>query len=110
MAAKPKAPKSPFMSAVPRPFSGRRNGFTGSISLLITGDEEGPAINATVKVLDWIKAEGGIPVHCPVAEFGPSSATGHKTDEAVAVADQEALTEIYLGVLEANFANPPCPA
>lgn len=27
----------------------------GSISLLITGDEEGPAINGTVKVLGWLK-------------------------------------------------------
>lgn len=30
----------------------------GSISLLITGDEEGPAINGTVKVLDWLKQRG----------------------------------------------------
>jgi succinyl-diaminopimelate desuccinylase len=27
----------------------------GSISFLITGDEEGDAINGTVKVLDWLK-------------------------------------------------------
>ena len=27
-----------------------------SISLLITGDEEGPAINGTVKVLEWMEA------------------------------------------------------
>ena len=30
----------------------------GSISLLITGDEEGPAINGTVKLLEWAKARG----------------------------------------------------
>ncbi len=30
----------------------------GSISLLITGDEEGPAINGTPKMLDWLKARG----------------------------------------------------
>ena len=30
----------------------------GSISLLITGDEEGPAINGTRKVLDWMAEEG----------------------------------------------------
>ncbi|MBR9973389.1 succinyl-diaminopimelate desuccinylase [Magnetospirillum sulfuroxidans] len=29
----------------------------GSISLLITGDEEGPAVDGTVKVLDWLVAE-----------------------------------------------------
>ena len=29
--------------------------FGGAISFLITGDEEGPAINGTVKMLDWLK-------------------------------------------------------
>lgn len=33
----------------------------GSISLLITGDEEGPAINGTVKVLEWMQDHGHIP-------------------------------------------------
>ncbi len=30
----------------------------GSISFLITGDEEGPAINGTVKMLRWLEARG----------------------------------------------------
>ncbi|MDY8111101.1 succinyl-diaminopimelate desuccinylase [Fulvimarina sp. 2208YS6-2-32] len=30
----------------------------GRISLLITGDEEGPAINGTIKLLDWVAARG----------------------------------------------------
>jgi len=30
----------------------------GSVSLLITGDEEGPAINGTTKLLDWAVAKG----------------------------------------------------
>ncbi|UDL94509.1 succinyl-diaminopimelate desuccinylase [Lichenihabitans sp. PAMC28606] len=30
----------------------------GSIAFLITGDEEGPAINGTVKLLDWVMARG----------------------------------------------------
>jgi succinyl-diaminopimelate desuccinylase len=30
----------------------------GSVSLLITGDEEGPAINGTVKLLDWAAKRG----------------------------------------------------
>lgn len=33
----------------------------GSISLLITGDEEGPAINGTVKVLEWMAKNGHTP-------------------------------------------------
>jgi len=31
---------------------------TGRVSLLITGDEEGPAVNGTVKLLEWAKARG----------------------------------------------------
>jgi succinyl-diaminopimelate desuccinylase len=31
---------------------------TGSVSLLITGDEEGPSINGTVKVLQWLAERG----------------------------------------------------
>jgi succinyl-diaminopimelate desuccinylase len=47
---------------------------------------------------------------CPVAEFGLSSATAHKADEAVAVADLRGLTKIYRRLLDAYFADPPCPA
>jgi succinyl-diaminopimelate desuccinylase len=42
--------------------------FKGSISFLITGDEEGPAINGTLKVLKWMKDHGHIPDHCLVGE------------------------------------------
>lgn len=40
----------------------------GSISLLITGDEEGPAINGTVKVLDWLAQRGEVIDACIVGE------------------------------------------
>ena len=40
----------------------------GSISLLLTGDEEGPAINGTVKVLEWMVKQGHAPDHCLVGE------------------------------------------
>jgi succinyl-diaminopimelate desuccinylase len=40
----------------------------GSISLLITGDEEGPAINGTAKMLTWLKARGEHIDHCVVGE------------------------------------------
>ena len=39
----------------------KNNTPTGSISLLITGDEEGPAINGTIKVLEWMKENNHIP-------------------------------------------------
>ena len=40
----------------------------GSISFLITGDEEGPAIDGTVKVLEWMRANDQIPDFCLVGE------------------------------------------
>jgi succinyl-diaminopimelate desuccinylase len=40
----------------------------GSISLLITGDEEGPSINGTMKVLDWLAARGERLDACLVGE------------------------------------------
>jgi succinyl-diaminopimelate desuccinylase len=40
----------------------------GSISFLITGDEEGPATDGTVKVLDWMAANGQVPDFCLVGE------------------------------------------
>jgi len=43
-----------FASAVGRYLQTRDGDFGGSLSFLITGDEEGPAINGTVKVLDWM--------------------------------------------------------
>jgi succinyl-diaminopimelate desuccinylase len=44
----------------------------GSISFLITGDEEGVATDGTTKVVDALKAEGEVIDHCVVGE--PTSA------------------------------------
>jgi len=41
---------------------------SGSISLLITGDEEGPATDGTVRVLEWMAARGEVPTMCLVGE------------------------------------------
>lgn len=40
----------------------------GSISYLITGDEEGPSINGTKKVLGWLRERGERIDHCIVGE------------------------------------------
>lgn len=40
----------------------------GSVSLLITGDEEGPAINGTKKVLSWLQEQGEVLDACVVGE------------------------------------------
>ncbi|MBS0242020.1 MAG: succinyl-diaminopimelate desuccinylase [Proteobacteria bacterium] len=39
-----------------------------SISFLITGDEEGPSINGTMKVLDWMRDNGEVMDACVVGE------------------------------------------
>jgi succinyl-diaminopimelate desuccinylase len=41
---------------------------SGSISFLVTGDEEGPAVDGTVKVLEWMQVRGEIPDFCLVGE------------------------------------------
>ncbi|MBM3507228.1 MAG: succinyl-diaminopimelate desuccinylase [Alphaproteobacteria bacterium] len=45
-----------FVAAVARAGTSK-----GSVSLLITGDEEGPARNGTKKVLEWMQANGHVP-------------------------------------------------
>ncbi len=56
-----------FTSAV-KSFLDRNGVPEGSISLLITGDEEGPSINGTRKVLDWMQANGEVIDACLVGE------------------------------------------
>ncbi|MER8612978.1 succinyl-diaminopimelate desuccinylase [Mesorhizobium sp. M0435] len=46
-----------FVAAVARHVE-QKGGPKGSVSLLITGDEEGPAINGTTKLLEWAAAKG----------------------------------------------------
>ena len=57
-----------FVGAVSRFLDSRDRAFDGSISLLITGDEEGPAINGTVKVLRWMEERGERIDDCLVGE------------------------------------------
>jgi len=56
-----------FVAAV-KTFLDRNGTPDGSISLLITGDEEGPSINGTRKVLDWMQARGEVIDACVVGE------------------------------------------
>jgi succinyl-diaminopimelate desuccinylase len=57
-------------------FIERRPSFAGSIGFLITGDEEGPAVNGTAKLLDWAKARGERFDHCILAEPTNPNALG----------------------------------
>jgi succinyl-diaminopimelate desuccinylase len=57
-----------FVEAISRFVNRRGNNFGGSISLLITGDEEGPSINGTRKVLGWMTEQGETLDACIVGE------------------------------------------
>jgi succinyl-diaminopimelate desuccinylase len=54
----------------------RENTLKGSISFLITGDEEGPAINGTKKVLGWMAEKGERPDCCVLGECTSEAAIG----------------------------------
>jgi len=49
-------------------YVGEQGTVPGAISFLITGDEEGPAINGTHKVLAWMAQAGERPDHCVLGE------------------------------------------
>ena len=62
----------------------------GSISLLITGDEEGPATDGTVRVLDWMQANGQIPDFCLVGE--PTNP--HRLGEVIKIGRRGSLNAV----------------
>jgi succinyl-diaminopimelate desuccinylase len=65
-----------FIAAAQSYLDERGPGFTGSISLLITGDEEGAAINGTCRVLDWLKSRAETIDACLVGEPTSAQALG----------------------------------
>lgn len=66
-----------FVAATLRHLAAHGGGLAkGSISFLITGDEEGPSINGTMKVLDWMKAKGEKVTACLVGEPSNPEALG----------------------------------
>jgi succinyl-diaminopimelate desuccinylase len=65
-----------FIAAVERWLAERSSGFAGSISLLITGDEEGAGIDGTKRVLEWLAARGEALDACLVGEPTSAAALG----------------------------------
>ena len=63
-----------FVAAVKRYLEAGQ--LTGSLSLIITGDEEADAINGTVKMVDWMRQTDNIPDFCLVGEPTNPSALG----------------------------------
>ncbi len=43
-------------------------GCSGSIAFLLTGDEEGPAVDGTIKLVEWARARGERIDHCVLGE------------------------------------------
>ncbi len=54
----------------------RFDDLAGSLSFLITGDEEGVATDGTVKVVEWLKSRGEAIDHCIVGEPSSSQRLG----------------------------------
>ncbi len=72
-AADMKGAVAAFAAAAERTVAG---GFTGTLSLIITGDEEGPATFGTAPLLDWMVANGHVPDLCVVGEPTSSVTVG----------------------------------
>lgn len=78
----------------------------GAFSTLIS-----EAIEAATGIVPELSTTGGtsdarfLSRLCPVVEFGLTNATMHKLDEAVALADLEALTRIYADIMSRALAS-----
>ena len=66
-----------FVAAISKFLETNKN-FKGSISLLITGDEEGDAKNGTEPVLEWMKENGHVPDMCLVGESSNITTLGEE--------------------------------
>jgi succinyl-diaminopimelate desuccinylase len=64
------------LAAVQEFLGGRGPASGGSISFLITADEEGPAINGTRKVVEWLIANGERPDACVLGECTSEDSAG----------------------------------
>ena len=84
----------------------------GRISLIITGDEEGDAINGTVKLVDWMQSQNIIPDMCLVGEptnpeqLGDTSKNGRRGS----VSGHLRVVGTQGHVAYPHLANNPMPA
>ncbi|MFA7276852.1 MAG: succinyl-diaminopimelate desuccinylase [Pseudobdellovibrionaceae bacterium] len=84
-------------------FLHKKSNFKGSISLLLTGDEEAHSVNGTVKVIDWMKAHGHLP---DVALVGEPSNFTHM-GENVRVGRRGSLTgQLFVEGVQGHSAYP----
>ena len=91
-----------FVSAVSG-FISKNNNFNGSISLLITGDEEGDAINGTKKVVDYLKKKKEKINFCLVGE--PTNP--NKLGEMIKIGRRGSLTgKLIINGIQGHVAYP----
>ena len=91
-----------FVSAV-SVFINEKSNFNGSISLLITGDEEGDAINGTKKVVDYLKKKKEKINFCLVGE--PTNP--NKLGEMVKIGRRGSLTgKLIISGIQGHVAYP----
>jgi len=91
-----------FVSAVSF-FLAKNNEFDGSISLLITGDEEGDAINGTKKVVDYLKRKKEKINFCLVGE--PTNP--NKLGEMIKIGRRGSLTgKLTINGVQGHVAYP----
>lgn len=85
---------------------------TGAISLLITGDEEGEAIDGTKRVLDWMREHGEQPDFCVVGEPSSSAALGDmvKIGRRGSLNGRLTVTGVEGHVAYPHLADNPIPA
>tara|TARA_Y100000816_G_scaffold213721_1_gene159078 strand:+ start:239 stop:1396 length:1158 start_codon:yes stop_codon:yes gene_type:complete len=91
-----------FVSAVSK-FLGKNKNFSGSISLLITGDEEGEAINGTKRVVEYLKKKREKINFCLVGE--PTNP--NKLGEMIKIGRRGSLTgKLKIFGLQGHVAYP----
>ena len=66
-AADMKSSLAAFVTAI-EDFVARHPRHRGAIALLITADEEGPSVDGTIKVVEWLRARGRHITYCVVGE------------------------------------------
>ena len=72
-----KGANAAFITAISK-FLDINKDFNGSISVMITGDEEADAINGTVRILEWMHDNNHIPDMCLVGESSNISELGEE--------------------------------
>ena len=79
----------------------------GSISFLITGDEEGIAVNGTIKLLQWAAARGEKFDHAILGEpTNPADARRHDQDRPARLAERHADRQRHAGARRLSASSP----